>query len=533
MPKKIYTLDAETDPFLYGRVPKPFVWGLYDGEEFIYFWGENCTEQLMEYLQDEDDIIIYAHNGGKFDYFFLLSYFDTDLFIINGRISKATLFDNKIELRDSWLILPLPLSANEKDAFDYELMEVQNREQNKNAILRYLNTDCRSLWEWVDGFRNRFGSGLTLAGSAFKQLRKTGYEIGHTYEGYDEQFRRFYFGGRVQCFQTGAFKGDFKYVDINSAYSFAMKSKHWFGSDFTESSELPTCEHGSWYAEIEATSQGALPFRGDDDKLYFPDDNVSRRYFASGWEINAGLETDTLVIHKVFIVFKPLFTEDFGEYVDKFYAMKLEAEERGDKTDRQFAKLMLNSCYGKFGQDGRNFEKFTIVGAGMRPEDEYDDWELYSMDDEHWIYSRPDPSDSFFNVSTAASVTGFVRAYLWRAICNSEQVLYCDTDSIICANFNGTISNDLGAWDLEAEPSEVYIAQRKMYAMKMKDGSTKVASKGVKLNYHQIKNGVETGQSIVSERDAPAFSLKYGPRFFTRKTDFENIAKNACNNPSQ
>lgn len=546
--KKIYTLDAETDPFEYGRIPKPFVWGLYDGETFIYFWGDNCTQQLMEHLQDEEDIIIYAHNGGKFDYFFLLLYLDPDLFIINGRLSKCSIFSGRIELRDSFLILPLPLSANEKDTFDYSKMEAESRGLFKQEIINYLNTDCRSLWEWVTNFRDTFGGGLTLAGAAFKQLRKTGYIVENTYEDYDERFRRFYFGGRVQCFEVGHFSGDLQYVDINSAYSYAMKFKHWQGSGYIELNDLPSPEkNGSWYAEILATSKGALPYRGDDDKLYFPDDNVARRYFASGWEINAGLETNTLTVHKTFIVFKPTLVEDFSEYVDKFFAMKSEADKSGDKTKRQFAKLMLNSCYGKFGQDGRKFEKFCITEVGMTPEDEHDDWEIYHMDATHWIYSRPDPANSFYNVATAASITAFVRAYLWRAICNSERPLYCDTDSIICYQFNGAISSNLGDWALEAEATDAYIAQRKMYGLALKNDAPctcsinsirasdckkhKIASKGVRLNFHQIKNGVETGHNIVSERDAPAFSLKHGARFFTRETNFENLQKNACNNP--
>ncbi len=539
--KRIMALDAETDPFLYGREPKPFVWGLYDGEQFNHFWGDNCNEQLIEYLQDEEDIIIYAHNGGRFDYFFLLDYLDPDLSIINGRIAKATLFGGKIELRDSYLILPLPLSENKKDDIDYQLMEQEKRNYNKTEIINYLKTDCLSLYNWVSDFRNEFGSGLTLAGSAFKELGKTEYPKQKTFESYDEKFRPFYFGGRVQCFETGAFKMSMEYVDINSAYPDAMMRQHWCGSQYMEHLKLPELDHGSWFAEIDAVSRGALPVRVN-SKLYFPDDNQVRRYKVTGWEINAGLETGTLDIHKVFRSYRPLFTHSFDEYVNKFFAMKLEAEKGMEatkgknpiayaqfKSKRQFAKLMLNSCYGKFGQDGRKFENFYLGNAGEKPDDE--NYKLYSMYGDKWIFSRPDPANSFYNVCTAASVTGYVRAYLWRSICQSEKPLYCDTDSIICGKFHGPISDQLGDWDLEAIPTEAYIAQRKMYAMKLQDGTTKVASKGVRLTYEQIKAGVVSGQSIRTDRDAPAFSLKYGARFTSRETNFENIDKNSLQNP--
>lgn len=529
--KRVLVIDAETDPFKYGRIPEPFVWGVYDGETFHYFWGFDCTAKLIEFLQGEDDAVVYAHNGGKFDFHFLLPYLDPDLFIINGRIAKATLHDKKIELRDSWLILPLPLSAHDKGEIDYNKMERGERDRNKNEIIRYLNKDCVSLFDWVMGFRNQFGDGLTLAGTAFKELRKTSYQVTRTYDAFDKPMREFYFGGRVQCLQVGAFKGPLKYWDINSAYPYAMLSKHWHGSDYVEHLRLPEKEHGSWYAKIDAQSFGALPFRHD-GKLYFPDDGLTRTFFASGWEIIAGLETGTLKIKKVHRVFIPKRTADFSEYVDTFFKMKLDAEQTGNKVMRQFAKLLLNSCYGKFGQDGREFKKFKLCEHGFAPDDEYDNWQFHADTESGMtIFERPDPSDYFFNVATAGSVTAFVRAYLWRAICSSEGVLYCDTDSLICKGFSGVTGDKLGAWKLEADIAEAYIAQRKMYALLTVDGEHKTASKGVRLSYNQIKEGVLSGQDILSEKEAPAFSLKYGARFFKRNTNFKNIAKNACNNP--
>ncbi len=554
MPRKqktVCTIDAETDPFKYGRVPKPFAWGFFDGDSYVEFWGDDCTEQLMEYLEDESDLILYAHNGGKFDFHYLLPYLDEDLMIINGRIAKATMFDGRIELRDSWLILPLPLAQHDKDVIDYAKFERPVRNKHKNEISRYLQKDCKSLHQWVTDFIAEFGSGLTLAGAAFKQLKATSYEVGNTFDVYDSCFRDFYYGGRVQCFDVGSFYGEMLYIDINSAYSHGMMHKHWYGAQHIEGTTLPDKgENGSWYAVIDAISYGALPFRGEDKKLYFPNDEKVRRYKVSGWEIISGLKTNTLKIQKVIQTFRPLFTSDFSEYVDKFFAMKQAATEAGDKTKRGFAKLFLNSCYGKFGQDGRKFEKFAIVDFGEIPEGE--GWIPYSdTPTGQVIFSRPDPQDKFFNVAVAGSVTGFVRAYLWEALCKADTPLYCDTDSIICRGFDGNVGKGLGEWDIEARPVEAHIAQRKMYALRMPINSefgpvnkTKVASKGVKLKFDQIKHGVITGENLTSKREAPAFSLKaypsevftkdkkYSARFMKRETNFSEIAKNRLTNPA-
>lgn len=547
MTKRIGTIDCETDPFKYGRVPEPFVWGLWLDDTFTYFWGDNCTEQLVEYLQDENDLILYAHNGGKFDFFFMLDHFDANLSIVNGRIARASLFDGSVEVRDSWLILPLPLSAMEKDDFDYTLLERPVRRKNKDAIVKYLKGDVYYLHKWVMDFIDQFGLNLTLASTAFKQLRKTDYEIMRTFKEYDETFRPYYFGGRVQCFDVGSFYslasrgGGFKYIDINSAYPYAMTQPHWYGSQYFEHVRFPDGENGSWFAHVRAKSKGALPWRcPDSQKLLFPDDMIARDYWCTGWEILAGLKTNTIEVEKIHKTYRPLFKKDFTEYVDRFFAMKKEADEAGDKSKRLFAKLMLNSCYGKFGQDGEKFEEFCLTEQGDWPERaEFElPWTIYSDHiNGHCIFSRPKPEHKYYNVATAASVTGFVRAYLWGAIQDSRGALYCDTDSIICREFNGKLGKALGEWDVEAELTEIHIAQKKMYAGKTKEGEYKIASKGVRFSdsdeekFKIIKESIAKKEEKVVYRDAPAFSLKYGPRFFERTIDFKNIEKNTCNNP--
>lgn len=551
-PKRYAVVDCETDPFQYGRTPRPFAWGFFDGETYIYFWGDDCTEQLLDYLKDEKDLILYAHNGGKFDYFFLLKYLDEDVSMINGRISKATINNGAIELRDSYLILPLPLSAHGKDEIDYAKMERDVREIHKPEILRYLQKDCTSLFDWVKNFRDKFGGGLTLAGSAFKQLKKTEYPYAPTNMAFDDQFRPFYSGGRVQCFEVGAFKEDLIYVDIHSAYPFAMLSEHWCGGQFRETLRLPDRENGSYFVKVDAISYGALPYRIG-KTTYYPDDEVVRTYLTTGWEIIAGLKTGTIKIKKIHRVYLSTFTANFSEYVNKFFTMKDDAERERDKcvigsteyahwnSIREFAKLMLNSCYGKFGQDGREFEAYCIKEYGDVP-DPYimkgvlNRWKCHSEAEGFMsIFVRPDPVERFYNVATAASVTGFVRAYWWENKCKSEGVLYGDTDSMICRKFGGIISPKLGDWGIEANLKEAYIAQKKMYAC-LTDSSDpkkmhKIASKGVRLTYDQIKHGVESGTNIEFLKEAPAFSLKFGARFTGREIDFKNIAKNACNNP--
>jgi len=116
-------IDAETDPFEFGAVIKPFIWGHYDGIEYTQF---DKTEELVDFLMGRDEIV-YAHNGGKFDFHFLLDYCEpySELMIINGRISKLQL--GACELRDSWNIITVPLSAYKKEDMVYSLMLPEKR----------------------------------------------------------------------------------------------------------------------------------------------------------------------------------------------------------------------------------------------------------------------------------------------------------------------------------------------------------------------------------------------------------------------
>ena len=134
MPKtKIATVDCETDPFLYNRFPKPFTWGFYDGEKYIDFWGDDATDKMIEHIEKFNGIV-YAHNGGKFDFHYLITKAAEKgkIKIINGRIAEYRL--GKARLRDSWLILPVSLKQMQKDDIEYWKMEKEHRQKYKYEI---------------------------------------------------------------------------------------------------------------------------------------------------------------------------------------------------------------------------------------------------------------------------------------------------------------------------------------------------------------------------------------------------------------
>lgn len=554
--RPIYTLDAETDPFKFNELIQPFCWGIYCEDDFDFFWGDEkqIKKQLVAHLKElPEKSIIYAHNGGKFDFHFLIELLDPDMMIINGRIATCTMFGGQIELRDSFLLLPVALGSYDKIEIDYDKFKKENREKHKKEIVSYLKRDCEALYELVTNFIERFGLNLTLAGTALKEIKKTGYEVPSTSDLYDNKFRQFYYGGRVQVFKAGSFYAKdepFLYVDINSAYPRAMIDNHWYGTEYFSTKELPELNKlGPCMVSLVAIAEGCLPFRGDDNKLYFPTDEKQRVYNVTGWEIISGLKTNTLKIIEVKYCYRPVLTNNFESYISRWFNEKADAKKSGDTIGYLIAKLMQNSGYGKFGQNGREFAKFCILPLGEWPDilfnkhgeqlPRHEQWQFHSdTETGYTFFKRPDPSYRFFNVPVAASITGWVRAYLWEHIHSSEGVMYCDTDSLICEKFNGKTGDKLGEWEVEALLSEAHIAQRKMYACRVSPvtekgpvNKVKIASKGVRLSFNELKTGVENRSVFEYERDAPSFSIRFGTRFISREINFENIDKNTCTNP--
>lgn len=347
-PKRIAVIDFETDPFLHGRVPLPFAAGFFDGEIYKEFWGDKCAAYLIDFILSLDgEYIIYAHNGGKFDFFYLLPYLKNPLKLINGRIVKAGLGEGK-ELRDSYAIIPIPLKGYQKEEIDYSTFERDKRDANKADILFYLAKDCEYLFDLVSAFNDRFGPRLTIGGTAINALKEL-HPFIHANKTHDEKFRPFYFGGRVQAFKTGELRGAFKIFDVNSMYPSVMKNfKHPTGRGYVEALKPRILPDGNlknfgdrpYFAHITATNRGALPMRLKEGL----DFSVPRgEFFTTSHEIKVALKHGLIDIEKIHVCHVPQNMITFGEFVDKYGAEKVAAKLSGDKIAEIFSKLILNS----------------------------------------------------------------------------------------------------------------------------------------------------------------------------------------------
>lgn len=522
--REIWAVDSETDPFKKRRIPKPFVWGAYNGSEYHEFAH---SRGLVDFLSIRD-CIVYAHNGGRFDWHYLLEYLEpyTDVLVIAGRMAKFKIGD--AEFRDSYNLLPMPLRAGgRKLEIDYDILEVENRDipKNREIIKERLRTDCVYLWEMLQTFIRDYGFHLTFPGASMSAWSKlSGIKTPETSSAFYKAFEPYYFGGRVECFETGIVERPLKLFDINSAYSFAMLSNHPYGETIHEERTLPNSRAAieRCFISVECRSRGAFPIRDDSGGISFPADGRTRLHHVTGWEYLAARETGCLDEYGIDRVLSLPNGINFVGYMENFYKVKVDAKKRNDVFAYECAKRFLCSLYGKFGSNPENYFEYRLVPPRMLDMAYEADGFMFCAEvgKDLCLCARPlsENKQRFYNVAVAASITGFVRAYLYRAIRSARGVIYCDTDCLVCSDYSGISTDDtaLGAWKFEGNINYAAIAGKKLYALRMADGQWKTASKGVRLTAAEIVR-IAQGEVIEYEPEVPQYSFKKGIRFVNRK----------------
>lgn len=547
-PKRVAILDFETDPFVYGRIPAPFACGILVAPEiegtkpsYVDFWGIKCVSDALDYLASITvPLIIYAHNGGKFDFHFFLSSLENPIKVINGRIVKAKIGIH--EFRDSWAIIPMPLAAYQKEVIDYAKFESNVRDSYKAEIREYLYSDCLYLYNLVSAFVLRFGFRLTIAGTAGKELRKLHPQFNGK-EDHDRIFRPFYYGGRVECFGSGILKGNWNVYDVNSMYPFVMRNcVHPLGTSYV-SPHIKTLDSNGWikgfsdrfyFCRVTGLNHGALPIRlkgAQGGGLSFRE--KSGTFYTTSHELRAALSMGIFTVIQIEEAYIPRQTQNFAQFVDVFSAEKIAAKKAGDKIKETFAKLILNSAYGRFGINPFEFYDYYIQLPGTpRPNAEFEPLE---SNDSFTIWRARifEPVEKgqesnvirgFEDVAIAASITSAARAVLMRAVFTAQNPVYCDTDSIICEQLTGQKFSDteLGAWKYEGCGTTLALAGKKLYALFDHNGKVALkganeisASKGVRISAREIL-AIAGGETIAWHNEAPSFSLLQPPRFVKR-----------------
>lgn len=563
--RKIATCDCETPPFLHDRIGRPFVWGYYDGSQFLTFLD---TKEFFDFVCTQK-AIVYAHNGGKFDFMYLLQFFPDDheikAQIINGRIVAVKI--GECELVDSFAAVPQGLGSIKKDEIEYWKFEEQHREKYWDEIISYLKSDCIYLHELMIAYRGAAGTKKTIASNALTHAKKLGIEPGKTNFRFDTLYRPFYFGGRTECFKPGTWD-NIDVFDIRSSYPRAMQEEHPTGCDFKWVNNFDGMERDEIqrsFIVLECFADGCFPLRTKGvEGLKFPTEHNT--YHVTGWEYLAAKDLELIDDEKILSV---RYTDDsitFFDYVQHWYEYKNRYSKKTDPINYTIGKIMMNSLYGKLAQDASKYSDYKIVpnGAPLPCNSPHPDkngkckicdfsemdhgWTFFTKfegktfhrRDSLWKYQYRfgiewEAKPLYKNVATGASVTGYARAALLRAVhaVGREHVIYCDTDSLVVTQFADTSSlsqtDKIGDWEREIHRAPVgHFVRKKTYAIDIdpaakcmcdeRNGTCKrhkVVTKGARLTYKEVVRLVN-GEEILYQPAAPSFSLANGIGFVDR-----------------
>lgn len=496
--EEIAVLDFETDEFDHDKPENlvlPFLAVLYRlNHEPIVIWDEDHESLIRKVIAQiemlEGRYTIYAHNGGRFDYKYLLPHLRGEIKFKGNSIMKATIGEH--ELRDSLHILPTSLASLQKDEFDYTKMNKKVRNKHREEIIRYCVNDCKYALEFIMHFVEKHGFKISIGQAAYSQVKSLYPQIENLSQGQDKIFRQFFFGGRVECFEGVIhYKGPLKYIDLNSAYPAVMAYvKHPIGKTWIRSKVIT---RDTFFIELSCNSKGALILRdkGEDGTWRTRAPHGYHRFYTTIHEYKAAMDLGLLSDIEIHATHNCPLSTTFADFVIPRYneRRKITAEMKNHlkgsaswshmNKDQTIIKFELNNGYGKFAQNPERYFETWITKPGEVPDKEEagDGWQVNTRSENYWLWRKPNEDFRYNNVATGASITGAQRAVLLRAIHAVKRPLYCDTDSIICEDTGNLELDDtkLGMWKIECELDELYINGKKHYAYHDPDKSEEKA----------------------------------------------------------
>ena len=507
---------------------RPFMCGFYDGKKFRSFrnmpstkelpWENRhaakggCIDRFLTTLFAKAngyiDTTIYAHNGGNFDFLFLLAWLkkqpnlDFDIVPIQSTIQVLKVWRRGKEKEGHWTFLDslklLPMSlAAACTALGLPGKKELSLHTHENSPLweEYNGQDCIALYDVLalthDLVENKLGGevGITTPSTAMRLFRRKYLGRGsspaviprhmhfdicknkectgclHTW------VRKGYYGGRTEIFRM---KGvALKYYDLNSSYPASMMLDMPAGNKIECTDYEPERYSEKYVGFVECIVHippeceiPPLPFRADSGKLMFPAGSFSGTWSTEELallnhpRVNGRILSVTKCIwYRRVTVFIDMVTELY-KYRDK----SLPGYDSGLST---LAKLILNSLYGKFGMKEER-DSIIVLHEGEMPPDGA---KPAGGDTSHGIwYTTKVSSPSYVIPQIAAHITALARVRLWHVMCAAldagGRLYYCDTDSVI-TDVELTTGNALGELKDEYpnEPLNIEFMQPKVYVV--------------------------------------------------------------------
>lgn len=370
-------------------------------------------------------------------------------------------------------------------------MEIEKTKGESGDWLGYAERDVDILIKAITEFR-RFliveGLGsmaTTIASQAMTIYRQTYQVLPLEIHAKTEALhleRQSYMGGRVDAFWAGRVTGDLYKIDVNSMYPTVMKNNrlpyrliyHFKGdsphnlADFHNNTD----SLGITAKVLLKTEDDVYPLKHE-GKLVFPvgtfETVLTTPEYLHAYNNGHIEEVREFCLYDTATL--------FSRYVDSLYALRRQFEAKKNSVFAYACKILLNSLYGKFGQNGRKWVNDKFISTHIRdgyysPTGDVGDW--YSVRRRGLLNQRLEEFEEDINSipSIAAHITGYARMALWGIISHVRKfggvVYYCDTDGLIVDDAGYRIAKpyigkELGQLSLEGTAKECVIYGAKDY----------------------------------------------------------------------
>jgi hypothetical protein len=482
--------------------------GYFDGERYACFNKpfRPAVRRFLDYLDKpaNDGLWIYAHNGGGYDFKFILEelldrgWIPADgITDRNGRLIRIGVQTKhcKFQFVDSYALLNTSLKNlgitfevdHQKTEQDYTKISARSKETQA-----YLENDCHCLFEVLSkwfAMEYVYKRKMTIASQAMDTFQ-TGFCHGRQERmklNDDEYIREnFYSGGRVEVYK--GFGTNLNYYDVNSLYPFAMLQKMPLGVG-KRTKIYHKGDIGFYEVNIHSTPEwyiSPLIVKGKKNCFasgagnYYVSSNTLEQLRVEGvrWNVVTGLK---------FSGAEYLFTD----YVKFFYKMKQHAK---TAAERWLAKYLMNTLYGKFAQ-GQFRDAIRFVWN-------VEDYDFMLSAEYGLCYVTEENRNRFIMPYIAAWITDYARLYHYQLMSKHARAMYyCDTDSLVTTAHYKT-GEGIGDLKLEGEFKEGVFLSPKTYALK-NGRKEQVKFKGFdadNFTYAGLKKALVRSQALTEKR---------------------------------
>lgn len=486
-------------------------------------WNPNkLAEDALRYMLTRDDVDQWwAHNMGKFDGLILsaaaqrLGWIQSAQIAGGNRIICLAMHPPKskqvVKLFDSFALVPASLRSCGEDfelsaskLFTKDDYSIDARKWGQDKLKAGCLIDCKMVLQlldkletfivdWGGHLRSTFSaSALTVVKA---DLKERSLKLPKISQRVNETARKAYYGARIEVFRHMP-QETLCELDFTSSYPHSMTQRlPWMPVGYVNPAGADRMLHGEKEGIIHAIVTvprqqfPPLPYKSAEKGIFFPTGKWSGFFAACELRYavqHCGVQARTLGgIEYVYL-------SPFEPFVHKIFELKRTAK----GALRNFAKLMLNGAYGKFGQkpEHHNLQVFAneedaatyTLKAGIACR------ENHGMDCKRcgWTVLNKEKSaiavkgmrwPKHTHYAIASYITAYSRISLHKALTAAVKPAYCDTDSIHCAGFDrstGMLGDNLGQLKVELEAYRGEFYAPKIYRMTELSGETHVACKG-------------------------------------------------------